>query len=341
MLGPLAPARAEALRLKDLPEGRHAIVFAPDFLTTQVVHAQNCREVAGYWEYDAMLRAEEEDLAGALQACRAALNTGRSLGEEPSPITQLVHLACQGVALATLERVLAQGEAPAAELEALAALLEREAHEPLLLYQARAGRAGGERVHEALAAGILTPAALAMLRVPGAPTGWWQKLREQVPLIQARSRAEHLRQTTRVVAAARLPVEQQLDAMAAIEAEAGQSLLLFGPKPGLTDVTKCYVRGQARLQTARLGVAAERYRLRHGRWPELAADLVQEGLLDAIPGDPYDGQPLRWRLLPDGAVAYSVGPDRTDNGGTLDRGATPGPNTDVGFRLWHPVARQR
>ncbi len=172
----------------------------------------------------------------------------------------------------------------------------------------------------------------------GVPPGWRHKLQDYLPLAPARGRAEHLRRTTRVVAAARLPVEQQLEAMAAIEAESSQPILLFWPN--LTKATEAYIRGQARLQTARLGLAAERYRLRHGRWPELAADLVQERLLDTVPGDPYDGQPLRWRLLPDGAVAYSVGPDRTDNGGTLDGGA-PGANMDVGFRLWHPAARRQ
>ena len=37
--------------------------------------------------------------------------------------------------------------------------------------------------------------------------------------------------------------------------------------------------------------------------------------LDAVPLDPFDGKPLRYRELGTGFVVYSIGPNRRDDGG--------------------------
>jgi len=63
-------------------------------------------------------------------------------------------------------------------------------------------------------------------------------------------------------------------------------------------------------------LAVERYRLKHANTlPASLAQLVPE-LLAAVPPDPFDNQPLRFRKLPTkGYVVYSVGKDRKDDGG--------------------------
>lgn len=61
--------------------------------------------------------------------------------------------------------------------------------------------------------------------------------------------------------------------------------------------------------------ALERFRLKHGRYPEHLVALVPE-FLPALPIDSMDGQPLRYRLNADGSfVLYSVGDDQKDDGG--------------------------
>jgi len=42
----------------------------------------------------------------------------------------------------------------------------------------------------------------------------------------------------------------------------------------------------------------------------------------------------------DGVVVYSLGPDRTDNQGKLDRTPSLADGTDLGFQLWD-VAKRR
>ena len=54
------------------------------------------------------------------------------------------------------------------------------------------------------------------------------------------------------------------------------------------------IRSVTDLNLARVAVAAERFRLASGRWPESLAELAP-AYIDAIPGDLYDGGPLRLR----------------------------------------------
>ena len=78
---------------------------------------------------------------------------------------------------------------------------------------------------------------------------------------------------------------------------------------------------EARRRLVVTALALERYRRRHGRYPDTLADLVPE-LLKAPPVDFMDGQPLRYRLTQDGHfVLYSVGLDCVDNGGQMRQAA--------------------
>ncbi len=62
-------------------------------------------------------------------------------------------------------------------------------------------------------------------------------------------------------------------------------------------------------------IALKRYQLRHGNNPSDLASLVPE-LLPAIPHDPVDGQPFRYRRNADGTfLLYGIGEDGADNGG--------------------------
>src|SRR5947209_10137882 len=92
--------------------------------------------------------------------------------------------------------------------------------------------------------------------------------------------------------------------------------------------------GRARLACAIAAIAAERYRLRHAKWPESLSQLVPD-FVERLAVDPFNGEPLRYKRLADGVVVYTVGPDLTDQGGTLTRDLrTPSDGTDIGFRLW-------
>ena len=83
-------------------------------------------------------------------------------------------------------------------------------------------------------------------------------------------------------------------------------------------VPRTEIRMRTRQVVAEVALACERYLLDHGRYPASLQQLVPD-YVDAAPIDSMDGNPLRYRLDPDGAaVIYSVHRNLTDEGGTTD-----------------------
>jgi hypothetical protein len=72
--------------------------------------------------------------------------------------------------------------------------------------------------------------------------------------------------------------------------------------------------GLAEIHMAQTALAVERFRLVKQGLPENLNQLIPE-FLPAVPKDPCDGQPLRFRRLENGYLIYSVGKDGQDNGG--------------------------
>ena len=97
-----------------------------------------------------------------------------------------------------------------------------------------------------------------------------------------------------------------------------------------------FLRQKAKLAAAIAAIAAERYRKRHGQWPNALADLVPAEMKQ-LESDPFTGGSLLMRRLSDGLVIYSVGSNRQDDGGTIT--AKTGEPLDIGFRLWDVAQR--
>jgi hypothetical protein len=87
-----------------------------------------------------------------------------------------------------------------------------------------------------------------------------------------------------------------------------------------------------------VGIACERFRLKHDRWPTALADLCPQ-FLPAVSLDPFDGEPLRLAAQDDGIVIHSVGTVQRNSSVPVDRPGLP-EGVEVGFRLWNPDARR-
>jgi hypothetical protein len=159
-----------------------------------------------------------------------------------------------------------------------------------------------------------------------------------------RDHAAALRYLTRYLAGTRLPPEEQRAALQVLNAEKDQlpplaSAVLVGGPAGRTNLG--YRANLAHLRSGVAALAAERYRLKRGKWPASLYDLLPE-FLPAVPLDPFDGALLRYRLVEHGVVVYSGGPDGKDDGGRLQRRylVSPADSGDYGFELWNPDQRQ-
>ena len=84
-----------------------------------------------------------------------------------------------------------------------------------------------------------------------------------------------------------------------------------------------FVKDAALLRLAQSAIAVERYRLAKGRLPVALSDCVPV-YLDAVPDDPFDGQPIRFRLAERGYLVYSVSIDLDDDSGMPSEKWRPG-----------------
>jgi hypothetical protein len=340
---------AEAVKLartlKDFRgEGRFVIIVTPDWISTTLEPLQNARNVMAMLQYDAWLRAEDDDAAGAFESCRAGLVAARSIGDEPFLIAMLIRVAGQALFVQSLERTLAQCEnPPPAELKAIQQLLAREIEAPILLNGVRGERAGVDKIMERVADGSMRPSALTGAMRMGGGVSFSERLLDLFPGVVATGRAELLRLTTEAVEAAKLPAHEQKEAFDKVEkaTRSSSAIPVRLLAPALAKVSQAYRRAQANMRSALAVLAIERYRLEHGAWPDSLADVVKAGLLDAVPLDPIDGQPLRYKRLADGVVVYSVGMDGVDNGGMINRENPLTPGSDLGVRLWDVEHRRQ
>jgi hypothetical protein len=87
-------------------------------------------------------------------------------------------------------------------------------------------------------------------------------------------------------------------------------------------------------------IAAERFRLKNGRWPNDLHELVPTFLVE-VPKDPCSpANELRWKVTPTGRLVYSVGLDGKDDGGQCEW-KDENEMIDVGFRLFDQRGGQK
>jgi hypothetical protein len=347
LLDKVKPALAQAQRLADLPCGEGSASL-PEFPPSTAVTG-NQRKVASLLSVHVAALIQEQKTDAALASIRGMINTARSAGHSPSSIDVLVRIAVLRQALGALKRAMAQGQPSDAVLQSMQLLLGDEEGQAALLAGLRGERAFHHESMQWMERGEwqrLDPTLANTGR--GNPlqilsAGWYQ-----------RCHAATLELDTQLVEIARLPVDAQWDQLEAMRQRI-QALKSSTSGAGMLSaaeyvmavlaieaefkVVEASLRNQAELRCAIAAVAAERYRLANGHWPEALDQLVPK-FLAAVAKDPFDGKPLRYHRLDDGMAVYSVGADGIDNGGNDDRKNYGKPGTDLVFRLWN-VERRR
>ena len=125
-----AGSAARTAELATMPAGWSDI--GPDDIAAgmQADHLRQVRVVGSLLQFDALHCVQNGDAAGAVRACQALVNAGRSIGDEQSCQSQIVRAICVSQACDTVERLLGCGEAAPADLLALQTLLQNEAAFP-------------------------------------------------------------------------------------------------------------------------------------------------------------------------------------------------------------------
>lgn len=335
----VAPALEQARQLVHLSEGRHRLEIGTNPLNVILHDQQETRRIATLLRYDAWNSALKGDMAAALLAARAGINAGRSFDDEPFAISQLVRIACVTVALSGLERSLSLGEPKEADLAEVQKLLKLEEQHRTMQVVARGERAVMYQTVNAILTGVIPSKEL----FHEATLPWQYRLfgisrsdlrRQQVVLLELMNE---------MVEAAKLPDHEQVKAQKAIfskvHAHVQHAVLVQLLLPAMERLNLATLRKTGQVRCMMTSIAVERTRRKTGKWPARLEDIPKE-ILAAIPLDPTDGKPIRYRQVPDGVLIYFNGDDGVDNGGNIDPQRPTHTGTDMGYRLWD-VSRRR
>ncbi len=132
-------------------------------------------------------------------------------------------------------------------------------------------------------------------------------------------------------------IDTQIKGMASSAISRFKFMTLMLMFPTLKPAVISGARAEARQNCAIATIAAQRYRLQHGKLPTSLADInpLIPGDPDERSGrltDPFDGLPLRFKAEGNQLLIYSVGDNKTDDGGILDGEGTP-LEGDLGYSI--------
>jgi hypothetical protein len=321
----------------------HTTSLATDGVGTVLPHLNDLGDVGMLVFLEGAHAALTGDPKKAIQAAITCAHLGRSIGDEPFHISQLRRQYAFYEATKLVELTLALHPTVPDELLAeFQQLLAEEYPIPKMASIMRADRANLHQLYDNLRTGKDTIRAMVTrwgLRVPsGIPV--------QSVLFALQERGEHtaiLKYSTDLIEICKHPEQEWLSRVKAQPGPASRGSVVFKVLQGLgfgERIITAHLQSQARLRTARVAIACERYRMKTGDWPKTLAEIPKE-LLPAVPNDPFDGKPVKYKLGDGVAIVYSVGEDETDHGGNLSKILYPQPGSlhDIGFQLRDPNQR--
>jgi hypothetical protein len=315
-------------------------IHLQDGPATLLPHLSKVKMAVNLLSAEGLLHASEGDAEKAAHAFVAAGHVAESVSEEPIVISQLVRYAGWAILLPRLERALSLAQFSDAQLASLQAIVE-PAERPRA--EARAW-AGGLATHLSI---FTDPKMMqmALRQTPGAggQPGYFlasatMSLFRFSGLMQ-RDKAYLCEQTRRELAALELPYPARFTACqtSAASTNLPPRMYIFS-RMLLPSMGAFYIRAAnhvAQVRIAAAGLAIERFRTAHtNALPDSLGQLVP-AYCKAIPADPYDGQPLRYKIHGACYAVYSVGSDGQDDGGVAWDSNNAKVSVDVAFLVKH------
>ena len=366
---PMAVVLGRARGLRHFEEGRLPHTFRQFLMLSLLPDMQGTRAISNLLAWDADLQAHHGQSAVAMESIQGMLGVARCLSHDPFVISLLVRSAITNQACRQTARLLALPLAFSSDqLRLLQAEFEREQKltEGYLTEMMRSERAVQDHDFALLAEEKVSLIEIA--NSMGVRLKWTtgyapldQKLVNAFPEMlygwgnrPGHSKMERVALLKFYTEAVRWSALQEPELLPTLDTwrkngpfltpflrqflrmMAGNSRDEIKELSQLFKLARSYLVNRAQLRAIIGIIACERYRLEHGSWPTSWGQLTPTYLKE-IPLDPFTGQAMLLKTLPDGLVIYSVGSDGKDDSGDVIR-SDHSPK-DTGYRLWHPAQR--
>jgi hypothetical protein len=311
------------------------------------------KSMAGKLRTRSAARVAAGDTAGAAEDIDTILRLAELTGEDPVLIGYLVRVAIQSIAFSAFWDGTSQHAWSDTQLAAFQRRFEGLKQRDSLVQAFRGERLFGKTTFELMRVGKLDPDIFGATESDESGNSFGWGLVPRAWLLQ--SQAYHSKVLDQVVGALqRCDPERGIAAKGSIwETERVDQTLFdtagrrFHPYRIFTQLlleglAMVHTKADRSLTTSRLAItvaALERHRLATGTYPKSLDDLVPRFLV-AVPLDPMDGQPLRYRLNADGTFTlYGVGTNHADDHGVFE--SQQGQDLDWVWPPNHPTEERR
>ena len=289
------------------PRSRYPIDFSKG-MGLELKHLARLRELTQPLCAEGALAADTGDAPRATQAILALAALSKSLEKEPLLISQLVRLSIQGTAGNLLMRLMCRMSLPEESLTRISDAIQKM-HDPNAYLMALSGEqcmgiADFQEGKDSGQYGLQLGPVGAPLRFIG-----FFELDMSYYLEAFKIILDGARKPFPQAFEANKVMEERLSKMPPILCIRTQMLV-----PSFMRAGSAFARGEAVLRQMEAALAIERYRRAKNETPEKLDTLVPE-FLAAVPADPFDGAPMRYKKEEAGYVIYSVFENRVDDGG--------------------------
>jgi len=288
--------------------------FPIDFrqgVKTSLNNTQQMRSVARLLQLDAHVAARQGDSQRVIDDIRGVLTTSEALAVEPTLISQLIRLAIHNMAIITAQELIPHCKCSDQQLLGLQQhLMHADLRDGLrrgfmgeraIGIELVGGFAPGPfRAENQLIAMDFYEEAIERAAAPGVDIKKWQEGQKQ--------RIQALTQGT----LSKFRFRGVLMAL-----------------PATAQAATAFVRSEASRRCLLLALAAQRQRLRDGKYPTSLPDETLMGAESSVTEDPFTGKPMLTKSDKATLTYYSVGPDGMDDGGDVD--AQDHNPSDIGF----------
>lgn len=334
-LAGIAADLAEVKKAARSGKGRYPITWQAMPIATLLPFLSPHRRVVKSLCVEALAAAADERPDAAAAALQTALQTDAALAEQPTVFVAVIRATHVAVTVDTAARVISLGGLAESHLKALQNQLADIEHAWSIHFAMLSERAAtceslavAYRDRDAsLATGAMKLGAIGV--IPGTPYLDQEALWRLCSTLCDATRLEPLAALQRVKT-----LESEIQRLP--QFCIGARFLT----PCLSHEFALWFRTLGVIRATQAALAAERFRLARGHWPDALADLVP-AYLGAVPADPFDGKPLRYVHDARGIRIWSIGEDVKDDGGEVEGYTKLKKASDFGAFLVNPDLRGR
>ena len=314
------------------PEARFAMHWSRGMTNAGAMNFLRVRKLIQFIAAQVITAAESGDAERAAAMTEQGFAFTRTVNYDGLFVTHMIRHACEGLMCAVAERALNRARFTDEQLRRISGALRSESTNDLRNCL-RAEHCFAIWAFQSVRAGM--PADVLF----GGPVKqlWWERVWDRIKRRRAAYRdADFLAYLQGIPLRLRLSTMPPREAMSEVEkwtqeyartavSEVGQGI--YPSAMGRAMAT--HAETQARVAALAVALAIERARLAENNGVPPSLDVLVPQYLPAVPPDPFDARPLRFKKLPRGYVVYSVGRDGVDDGGVERPNMNASTNCDV------------